>query len=203
MIAFALTCLVVEITPGPNMTTLAALAIAYGRGAGLAAVAGVALGLALTGVGAALGLAVIVMEAPAIYEALRYAGAAFLLFLAWEAWRDADAPAEAAGADPRWRALFLRGLLTNLINPKAFMFYVAILPGFVRPAVDGSVMGPTLALVVIYVTIATLIHAAIVLAAARLGTALVGGGQLVSVRRGLAVLLAGVAVWMFVAADRG
>lgn len=198
MIAFALTCLLIELTPGPNMATVAALALAYGRAAGLAAVAGVALGLALSGLAAAFGLAALIQEVPAVFAVLRYAGSAYLLWLAYDAWRNADEAEEGVEAGRTLSSLFVTGLMTNLLNPKAFVFYLAILPGFIVPRPEG-VIGQTLALIAIYVAIATAIHTAIVLAAGAARSALAAGPGLVRVRRVLAVLLAGVAVWMFIA----
>ena len=191
MIAFVLTCLLVEITPGPNMATLAALSLAHGRRAGLMAVAGVAAGLAVVGLLAAFGLATLVSTVPGLYEALRWGGAAYLLYLAWDTWRGGG---EAEGGDVP-DGLFWRGFITNMLNPKAAVFYVAILPGFVDPA-GARVLTQTLLLVAIYVTIATLIHALIVLAAARARPVITAGIGMVAVRRGLAIGLALISLWL-------
>src|SRR5690606_24551245 len=79
--------LLVELTPGPNMGSLAALSASQGRTAGFRAVAGVTLGLAFYMLLAVLGVAEILAAAPLVYGALRWAGVAYLLYLAWEAWR--------------------------------------------------------------------------------------------------------------------
>ena len=81
-----------QLTPGPNMAYLAILSLNRGRLAGAAAVAGVALGLALLGVGAALGLGSLVARVDWLYEALRWGGVLFLLWLAFDNWRDARRP---------------------------------------------------------------------------------------------------------------
>src|ERR1700754_3707386 len=86
LLAFALTSLVIEITPGPNMTYLAALSLSSGMRTGFAAVAGIALGLMTYGVIAAFGLAAVIDNSPLLYGVLRWGGVAFLLWLAWEAW---------------------------------------------------------------------------------------------------------------------
>ena len=86
LLAFALTCFVIEITPGPNMAYLAALSLSQGVRAGLAAVAGIALGLSVYGVAASLGLSAIIDNSAFLYEALRWGGVVYLLWLAWEAW---------------------------------------------------------------------------------------------------------------------
>ena len=88
--AFALTSFLVELTPGPNMAYLALVAATEGRRPGYAAVAGVALGLAIVGLLAALGLATLIAASPLAYQALRWAGVAYLMWLAWEGWRGAE-----------------------------------------------------------------------------------------------------------------
>ncbi|MGL5447938.1 MAG: LysE family translocator [Rhabdaerophilum sp.] len=190
---FTLTSLLIELTPGPNMAYLVALSLSEGRRAGLAAVAGVTLGLTIIGVLAVLGLAAIVSASPVLQDALRYAGAAFLLYLAWEAWRGAD---DGAHLPMGRRAAFGRALLTNLLNPKAAAFYLTVLPLFLPKGVSAG-PGLPLALVAIYVGVATCVHAALVLFAARLRPYLLTDGRQVMVRRFFALALAAVALWFF------
>ncbi|MGL4311232.1 MAG: LysE family translocator [Paracoccaceae bacterium] len=191
--ALALTSLIVELTPGPNMTYLALVAAAEGRGRGYAAVAGVALGLAVVGVAAALGLTAVVQASPAVYQALRWGGAAYLLWLAWDGWRGAGDGAEHAARGSSHTTFFRRGLVTNLLNPKAAVFYLAVLPGFV--AADAPVLGQTLLLTAVYVAVATGVHATIVTAAGAAHRWLSDPGRERVIRRGLSLALAGVAVW--------
>ncbi len=195
--AFALTSAVIEMTPGPNMTWLAVVAATEGRRAGYAAVAGVCLGLAVIGLAAALGMAAVIADNPAVYQALRWAGVAYLLWLAWDAWRDAGQP-EAAGDEGRY---FGRGLMTNLLNPKAALFYLAVLPGFVT-AGEGA-LAATVTLTLIYVAIATLIHAGIVTLAGAARGLLENPVRERRVRRALAVALALVAVWFAITSRAG
>jgi threonine/homoserine/homoserine lactone efflux protein len=103
---FALTSVLIELTPGPNMAWLAVLAATEGRRQGYAAVAGVALGLGLVGAIAALGLAAVLQTSPLAYQTLRWAGVAYLLWMAYEAWRGADAPEDHAAAGSGLRAYF-------------------------------------------------------------------------------------------------
>ncbi|GLK57331.1 threonine/homoserine/homoserine lactone efflux protein [Methylopila capsulata] len=194
MLGFLLTALVLELTPGPNMGTLASLALQRGRRAGLAAVAGVALGLAIVGGAAALGLAALIAGEPLFYQALRWAGVGYLLYLAWDAWRDAADVAKVDDQPESDGALFVKGLIVNLLNPKAAVFYVAVLPTFVDPAA-GSVIGQNVALAAIYVSVATAVHVAVVLLAARLRGLLVSGGTERVVRRGLALAMGAIALW--------
>ena len=193
MVGFLLTSLILELTPGPNMGTLASLALERGRVAGLAAVGGVATGLAVVGVLAALGLAAAISESPTIYQVLRWAGVCYLLYLAFEAWRKAGRGGiMASPADGG--SLFVHGLMLNLLNPKAALFYIAVLPTFIDPA-HGFLLAQNLTLVAIYVAVATVVHAAVVLLAAWLRPALLAGVGEIIARRSLAVLMAAIAIW--------
>jgi threonine/homoserine/homoserine lactone efflux protein len=196
LLAFALTALVIEITPGPNMTYLAALSLSSGMRTGFAAVAGIALGLMTYGVIAAFGLAAAIDHSPLLYGLLRWGGVAYLLWLAWEAWSDKEdiAPDAASdGAARPWPA-FRRGVITNLLNPKAAVFYVAVLPEFVR-AETGSVVRQTLILSVVYVAIASLIHATIVTLAGSLQSTIDVANNRKTVRRVFALALIAIAFW--------
>jgi threonine/homoserine/homoserine lactone efflux protein len=197
LLAFTLTCTIIEITPGPNMAYLAALSLSRGWRVGLAAVAGVALGLSVYGIAAALGVAAIIESSTLLYQALRWGGVIYLLWLAWDAWSSVDdiTTNETSGQDHERASAFRRGLITNLLNPKAAMFYVAVLPEFLDPGA-GRMAAQTLTLSAIYVAIATLIHAGIVLAASRLRTIIVKPAQVRRIRRALALALVVIAAWL-------
>ncbi len=191
---FVIAVLLLELTPGPNMAYLAALAIARGRVAALAGVLGVALGLLCHAVLSALGVGVLIAASPLLYEILRWAGVAFMLFLAWEGWRGAgDEVAAEQGLASAWQ-LLLRGFVTNVLNPKSILFFVAVVPGFIVEA--GGAAARLALLGGIYVAIATSVHLAIILLAAQLRPWLLGGPRSLWVRRGLSVLLAGAALWL-------
>lgn len=200
LLPFILASLLMELTPGPNMAYLAIVALGEGRAKGYAAVAGVALGLAIVGLAAALGIAAVVQASPLLYQALRWGGVAYLLWLAWIGWRGADDPPEyAARGSSRW-AFFRRGLVTNLLNPKAFAFYIAVLPGFLRAGSDPARQAVMLSL--LYVAIATVVHLAIVTAAAASHRLLDDPARARTIRRALSVMLAGVAVWLLIKTGR-
>ena len=196
LFAFALTSLIIEITPGPNMTYLAALSLSSGMRTGFAAVAGIAIGLATYGIVAALGLAAAIDGSPLLYGLLRWGGVAYLLWLAWEAWSSEreTAPEATDGPDGEPWLAFRRGLITNLLNPKAAVFYVAVLPEFIRPG-GGSVMAQTLTLSLIYVAVATAIHCGIVALAGLLQSKFATPDSRRTVRRLLAMALVAIAIW--------
>jgi len=158
------------------------------------------MGLLVLGLLAGFGLGTVVSQTRWLYESVRWAGVALLLWLAWDSYREARRPivTEAASRNP-WGD-FGRGLATNLLNPKAAMFYVAVLPNFV--ASDYPVGRQSLILTLIYVGIATLIHAAIVLAASTLQPLL--SSAMVRRRTGIvfALLLAAIAGWVAITTHR-
>lgn len=193
LVQFIVTCAIIELTPGPNMGYLAILSATNGRRAGLAAVAGVALGLLIVGVAAALGLAAVIANSTVLYGLLRWGGVAYMLFLAWEGWRESDEPVErVSSADDRIK-YFLRGLTTNLLNPKAGIFYIAVIPTFVDETVPVTAQTVTLSLV--FVAIATAIHFTIVMMAGSAQWLLNNPRRSMIVRRILSVMLAGIALW--------
>src|SRR3954469_15942626 len=113
------------------MAYLATLTLDRGRAAGLLAVIGVAAGLSVHAVVAAFGLGALISKAPYLYEVLRWLGVAYIRFLAWEGWQpDRENSPGYAGAAPG--PLFWRGFLSNVFNPKSIIFFVSVVPGFVR-----------------------------------------------------------------------
>jgi threonine/homoserine/homoserine lactone efflux protein len=191
---FALTSLLIEITPGPNMAYLALIAVTEGRKSGYAAVAGVAVGLSVVGLATALGLTVLIGASSFAYQALRWAGVAYLLWLAWDGWRGASEASEHAKVGSTLRQFFQRGMITNLLNPKAAVFFVAVLPGFLTPAAG---IKEVLTLTVIYVVVATSVHAIIVTAAGAARRWLsAADGRETAVRRMLSISLVAVAGWV-------
>src|SRR3954470_21204618 len=131
LVAFVLTSLIIEMTPGPNMAYLAVLSASRGRIAGFFAVLGVALGLALLGTAAWLGGGSLVLNNRVAYEGLRWAGALYLCWLAFDSWRDGRQPIETVPVSQSHMVHFCRGLATNLLNPKAALFFISVVPEFV------------------------------------------------------------------------
>jgi threonine/homoserine/homoserine lactone efflux protein len=202
MVAFLVTALVIELTPGPNMGYLVMTSLAHGRRLGLAQVAGIALGLALAGTFSALGLNRLFALWPPSYEILRWGGFAYLLYLSFDAWResfplaDPDNPPLALPAG----RYALRGLVSNLLNPKAYLFYVSVLPEFYSghwPRWQQSFL-----LSGLYVIVATAIHLGLVFTASHLRPLLLNRAGMTLLGRGFALSLAGIAVWLFVSTHR-
>jgi len=181
---FLLAVALIELTPGPNMGWLALVSLGRGRPAGFAAVAGVTVGLAAWMLAAAFGLTQVLLIWPPLYQIIRWAGVAFLVWLAWEAWRGDSDPAAPDG-----------GMTGNLLNPKAAVFYVALLPTFMRPD-HGSPLGQALTLGGLHLVVAVVVHALIVLGAASAGGLVLKRMQGPAARAVMAGGIALVAVWM-------
>jgi threonine/homoserine/homoserine lactone efflux protein len=193
--AFAALCLIVELTPGPNMTYLLLLSAGTGRRAGFATVAGIACGLLLVAAASALGLSALFSAAPVSIELLRWAGVGYLFWLAAATWRGTGAAPHGDRQElPHDLRYFRHGLVINLLNPKAAIFYISALPQFI---VAGMPVAPQVAsLTLCSVLIATLVHAALVLAAGSLRPLFADPQNSLKLRRTMALLLAAVALWL-------
>ena len=166
LLAFALVCLGMVLTPGPNMIYLISRSITQGPAAGIVSLGGVALGFLFYMLCAAFGITALLLAIPYAYDALRLAGAAYLLWLAWQAMKPGGrSPFQVRklAVDSPQR-LFAMGLVTNLLNPKIAMLYLALLPHFIDPA-QGSVLVQSLVLGSIQTAISVSVNAVIALSA--------------------------------------
>jgi threonine/homoserine/homoserine lactone efflux protein len=171
LFAFALLCLGMVLTPGPNMMYLVSRSICQGRRAGLVSLGGVGLGFLVYMLAAAFGITALLFAVPLAYDGLRLAGAAYLLYLAWQALKPGgrspfqvrDLPVDSN------RRLFAMGFLTNLLNPKAAMMYLSLLPQFIDPA-RGNVLTQSLALGCLQIIISLSLNALIASAAGTIAT---------------------------------
>ena len=164
---FALAALLLVLTPGPNMIYCVSRTLVQGRAAGMVSLAGVLLGFVVHLLAAALGLTALLMAVPLAFDAIKLAGAAYLLWLAWQAVRPGGAaPFEARSlpVDPP-ATLFRMGFITNVLNPKVAMFYLSFFPQFLHPE-RGSVLLQSLQLGVVQIGISGAVNALLVLGAA-------------------------------------
>jgi threonine/homoserine/homoserine lactone efflux protein len=175
LFGIAAVALSLVLTPGPNMIYLVSRSVTQGRRAGLVSLLGVAAGFGIYLAAAVAGLSTVFAAVPAAYLALKLAGAAYLLHLAWQTLR----PGGTSAFDPRElpvdspRRLFAMGLVTNLLNPKIAVLYVALLPQFLDPA-RGSLAVQSLVLGAMQILIAVSVNALIVLFAGGLASFLTG-----------------------------
>jgi threonine/homoserine/homoserine lactone efflux protein len=201
-LAFALTALIVELTPGPNMGYLVMTALTRGRATALVQVAGIALGLLLAALLSALGLSRLFELWPPAYEIVRWIGIGYLLWLAYDAWCEAAKPELSTEADETTRLrFFLRGLYSNLLNPKAYIFYVSVIPSFFTS--HSSVWLQAASLGLIYLIIATAIHLLLVVLAGHLQPYFVQRTGRAWLGRAMAFSLVLIALWMIISTHRG
>jgi threonine/homoserine/homoserine lactone efflux protein len=135
-LAFLLITLVLVVTPGPIVTLVIATGATQGARAALVTVAGTVSGNALLIAAIAFGLTWILKSSVVLFEVIRFAGAAYLVWLGLQAWRNAGR--EAAAAPPPGRVHYWRGFLVALSNPKTMAFFTAFLPQFVDPALPAD-----------------------------------------------------------------
>jgi threonine/homoserine/homoserine lactone efflux protein len=163
---FLVASILLVLTPGPNLLYLVSRTLCQGTVAGLVSLAGTTTGFVVHILAAALGLSAVFLAVPVAYDALRWAGAAYLVYLAWDAVRPGSggvfAPRRLPEASPG--KLYRMGLLTSILNPKVALFYLALFPQFVEPA-RGSVLVQSLVLGATQVVVAVIGDTLFVLAA--------------------------------------
>jgi threonine/homoserine/homoserine lactone efflux protein len=166
LLGFALVSFGMVLTPGPNMIYLISRSIAQGRVAGLISLGGVALGFVFYMLCAALGITALLFAVPYAYDALRFGGALYLLWLAWQVLKpNGRSPFQVRDlAVDGPRKLFAMGFLTNLLNPKIAMLYLALLPQFIDPA-QGSVLMQSIVFGMIQIVISVSVNAIIAVTA--------------------------------------
>ena len=135
LLIFAAACLLLVLTPGPNMIYLISRSICQGRKAGVTSLLGVVAGFFVHMFAAAAGLTAVFMAVPMAYEALKWAGALYLLWMAWQAVRPgASSPFEARDLAPdAMPKLLTMGFMTSVLNPKVAVFYLSVFPQFINP----------------------------------------------------------------------
>jgi threonine/homoserine/homoserine lactone efflux protein len=171
---FSLTVVPLVCTPGPDLLFVTSQGVSGGAVAAAKAVAGVCLGYAVHSALAAFGLAAIVATSPLIFETIRWAGIAYILWLALDllssAWRG-----QGEGGDHNQAPSLGKGLLTSLLNPKGLMVYLAILPQFIDPVGDAAVQA--LALSAVFILWCAVVYFAVGLIASRLGSGTAPSGR--------------------------
>jgi threonine/homoserine/homoserine lactone efflux protein len=166
ILGMALVALGMVLIPGPNMIYLVSRSVSQGPRAGLVSLSGTFVGFLVYMTMANFGLAAVFVYVPALYVAVKLAGAAYLLYLAWKMLKPGGAslfePKELP-RDSRWK-LFRMGLITNLLNPKAAIMYLALIPQFVDQSA-GNVIAQGFILGGVQITVSMIVNSIIVLLA--------------------------------------
>lgn len=156
LLLFFGTALALALAPGPDNIFVLTQSILYGRQAGFWVTLGLCTGLLVHTAAVALGIAVIFQTTPWAFNALKIAGAIYLLYLAWQVFRapaSSMTTAQAPALSPR--NLYLRGIVMNITNPKVALFFLAFLPQFASP--DRGSLAPQIAVLGALFMLATLI----------------------------------------------
>jgi threonine/homoserine/homoserine lactone efflux protein len=196
LFAFAAVSLGMALTPGPNMIYLLSRSICQGRKAGLISLGGVALGFVFYMLCAAFGITALLMTVPFAYDGLRFGGALYLAWLAWQALKPGGRSPfqvrELAPDSPR--KLFLMGFVTNLLNPKIAILYLSLLPQFIDPH-EGSVLAQSVLLGLIQIALSITVNATVAMTAGTIAAFLAGRPAWLTIQRWLmGTVLAGLAV---------
>jgi threonine/homoserine/homoserine lactone efflux protein len=204
LLTFGLVALGMALTPGPNMLYLVSRSICQGRTAGLISLGGVALGFVFYMFSAALGITALLLAVPFAYDALRFGGALYMLWLAWQAVKPGgrspfqvrDLPADSP------RKLFAMGFVTNMLNPKIAVLYLSLLPQFIDPQ-QGHVLEQSLVLGSMQIALSLTVNALVATMAGSIAVFLARRPGWILVQRWLmGTVLAGLAVRMATEARR-
>lgn len=193
LLTFAAAAFALALTPGPDMLLVMTRSVAQGRVAGLVTLAGITVGCYGHALVAGFSLSGVLLIAPVMFEAIRWAGAAYLLYLGVQAFRGAGGfqpPSANAPRLPLW-SLFRQGLLTNLLNPKVALFFLALMPQFISAQSSSKVLA-FVALGVSFIVLGLVWCLTLALGAARLRAALLR-------RPSMATLLNRIAGTLFIA----
>ncbi len=165
--------LLLNITPGADLALIGARSAAQGFRCGAAAALGVGAGCVVHVAAAALGLSALVASSAAAFAVLRWVGAAYLVWLGIGLLRGSGTPASTAAAGPTvtWRRSFAQGFLTNALNPKVALFFLAFLPQFIDAAAPDKALA-FVALGAVFAVNGTLVNVAFAALIARLRGAL-------------------------------
>ena len=158
---FLAATLMLNVTPGPDMLYVLARSVAQGFGAGLVSVCGIAAGCCVHILAVAFGLAGLLKAAPGAYAVIKYAGAAYLIYLGLRVISNSAPLETGVPVKPETlAAIFFQGLFTNVLNPKVALFFLAFLPQF-TDAVAGNLTQQVLFLGVLFNLSGTAVNAAV------------------------------------------
>ena len=158
---FAIATFLLTVSPGPGVLYVVARSVSQGRSAGFASMFGIEAGEIAWIAAAATGVAALLATSEETLGVLRYVGAAYLIYLGIQRWREVEQPATPKRAP--LPAIFAQGVVTQLVNPKVAIFFVAFLPQFLDPS--RPVASQVAALGLVYIAIAVAVDTCYVLAA--------------------------------------
>jgi threonine/homoserine/homoserine lactone efflux protein len=164
---FAAAALALLVVPGPAVLYVVAQSAEHGRVAGLVSVAGIHLGTLVHVAAAAIGLSALIVSSAVAFSVVKYAGAAYLVYLGVRRLLAREPAPEATAGDEPLARLFWQGSLVNVLNPKTALFFLAFLPQFIDP--NGTVWTQTVVLGLTFVALGFVSDGLYALAAGTIG----------------------------------
>ena len=164
LLLFMIATVTLNVTPGPDMLYVIARSVGQGRAAGIASALGIAAGCFVHLLAVTLGLASLMIAIPTAYEIVKFTGAAYLIYLGVRTLATRQQKGAATSIkEARLRTIFAQGIVTNVLNPKVALFFLAFLPQFVRR--ENNVAAQIIFLGVLFNTSGTLVNIIVALVA--------------------------------------
>jgi threonine/homoserine/homoserine lactone efflux protein len=195
VLVFAVAAVTLLVIPGPSVLYIVAQSAAHGRSRGLVGMLGVQAGGLVHVVAASFGLSAVLASSATAFSVVKYAGAAYLVWLGLTRLRAGDRTVDASAGRPGVSParVFRQGLVVNLLNPKTALFFLAVLPQFVDPA-RGTPWLQSLTLGALFITIAVVTDGAYALSAGWLADRLRSRAALTTERYATSAVLVGLGV---------
>jgi threonine/homoserine/homoserine lactone efflux protein len=180
---FLLATITLNLTPGPDMLYVIARSVGQGRKAGVVSALGIGAGTLVHMFAVALGLAALLRSVPVAYDAVKYVGAAYLLYLGLRMWLSKEHDSgEKQLRQESYRRIFGQGIATNVLNPKVALFFLAFLPQFVD-AQRGPLFWQVIFLGLLFDTSGTLVNTSVALLSGSVSNRLRGNPRLARLQR--------------------
>ncbi len=193
-VEYLLAAFIVVLMPGTGVVYTVATGLTRGPAMSVAATFGCTLGILPSIAAAVLGLSALLHTSAVAFNALKYAGAAYLLYLAWKTWRESGPLNMSAGGGAKRSGavrVAVTGFLINVLNPKLSVFFLAFLPQFVDPTASAP-MPQMLTLSAVFMAMTFVVFLGYGLGAARIGAKILASARIMSwIRRTVAVAFAG------------
>ena len=195
LILFIPTILLVSSTPGLCMTLAFSLGLRYGYSKTLWMMVGELVGVGLVSATALLGVAQLMLKHPALFTIVKYAGACYLLFVAWQLWRSSKTfKQEACPTQVKGKDLLTQGFVTAVSNPKSWAFSVSLFPGFINKELPIGIQITTL--VAIFLVSEFIFMSVYALGGNTLRRFLSADDHLHRLNQAVALLIFGIAIWL-------